>query len=393
MNGIERKFNPGNVVDQARRRKVELDLLRRREVYVGSLGDLSGSGGRLDEDIELVMGEGDMDDPENPFSGRIIVYPPLEVVVGGETFLLTDVGMEDNELTFGLSAGNGSAIFMGGQAVIGRTGIRVNGLNVPYTHTAESSGGTVRTGVLRMRTFPAINAPCWSLEYKRPIAAADQINVSTVWATEHSYISAGGQAVTIITNEIAGGDSSVLAVSERLKTYPGAEHTFGVTVRRGLTQYTPDCNLSILVYWYNKSGEAFAITEVVSLANGNIPATPTVYTKTVTADDRAERFEIRVSATHDYSGYNQSILITGITANRLACEEIQSLAFMDWGATFENTPIFMEKLVSGEFSLPAGGYGSVYMLTDGELYVNPGGLSGIQVGETIARSLLFLKGI
>jgi len=169
MNGIERKFNPGNVVDQARRRKVELDLLRRREVYVGSLGDLSGSGGRLDEDIELIMGEGDMDDPENPFSGRRVIYPPLEVTIEGETFLLTDVGMDGNEVTFGLSATDGSAIFSRGKGRIGRDGIRMSGLDYLFQHTA-SNGIQTRIGRLRM-VLPAggwQDVPAWSFEFDEP---------------------------------------------------------------------------------------------------------------------------------------------------------------------------------------------------------------------------------
>jgi len=165
---LAKTANEGNIVDFVNELAQRLERVERGEVLAQSVDEISTSLGRI-EDGELRFGEGEPDDPEHPFSGRRIVYPPVEVVVEGETFLLTDVGMEAGALTFGLSAKDGSAIFSRGKGRIGGDGIRMGGLDYLFQHTA-SNGIHTRIGRLRM-TLPTggwEDAPAWSFELDEP---------------------------------------------------------------------------------------------------------------------------------------------------------------------------------------------------------------------------------
>jgi len=375
---------PDNILEELRNLKARIESLEQRDVNAVTVDQLAAALGDFTEGA-FWSGTGDPNTPDAETTGGGLMMPGFEW--NGQRYILFT--LNGGQFSFGISPTTGEAIFLNGNAIIGRSGIQVNGLNVPYTHTA-GTGSNARTGILSMM---GEGVPAWNFAYKRPVAAVSQVESSTTWTTEGSYISASGRAATIITNQVSGGDVSATATSERMKTYPGAEHTFRVTIQRGLTQYAPDCSVRAWVYWYEKGGTAFKISPIVHLYNGDIPSTPTTFTLTEVADDRVDRFAIEVSGTRDYSGFNQSILITDITADRAACEEIMALRFSSRGASFENTPIFMEKLVEDEVPIPPTPYhGSIYMLMNGELYTN-NGYGKHQVGETVARSLLFLKGI
>jgi len=165
---LAKTANEGNIVDFVNELAQRLEAVERGEVLAQSVDEITSSLGRI-EDGELRFGEGEPGDPEHPFSGRRIIYPPLEVVVEGETFLLTDVGMEAGALTFGLSATDGSAIFSRGKGRIGGDGIRMSGLDYLFQHTA-SNGIHTRIGRLRMvlPTGGWEDTPAWSFEFDQP---------------------------------------------------------------------------------------------------------------------------------------------------------------------------------------------------------------------------------
>jgi len=348
--------------------RARVDALERRPVQADSLDHLAETLGTIEAgELRCHADPADPHAPGDGFSGVRVSGAPMSEYSDAPNI----AGVENDVPTFWLRSADGAASFLGGSAVLSVDGVNITGANTPYTHTV-GSGASQRTGILTMTSSGGVTE--WGLRYKKPVAAVAQIDGSTTWTTSGTTISASGQNVTAITNEISGGDATVTAVTGLMRTYPGAQNSYSVTVKRGLAAYTPDCLLDIQAIWYTRSDLTIPLSasSIVYLDDDDIPASPTVFTATATTPVLANYVQFQVRVTHDISGYNQSVVVTDLSATREACEQIISLTFSDRGTKLSNAPLQIEKLTDSDLSdllyTPVGGYASVYAKTDTRLY-------------------------
>jgi hypothetical protein len=106
---------------------------------------------------------GNSKEPGQGFSGVRIGYPAF--VYDGDSWNI--VGINNDDIQFGLSAENGRAYFAGGQAYLGADAFIINGLTYPIQQTATNSGYT-RIGKMGMIVPYGSSVPAFQLSFEDP---------------------------------------------------------------------------------------------------------------------------------------------------------------------------------------------------------------------------------
>ena len=153
-------MDPNNLVNVVKELAARVNALERKEVNVNSIEEISPDLGIMLAG-EFRAGEGY---PGAGFSGVRVGYPSFDY--NGYRWHL--VGVYKDRLMFGLSAEDGSALFLGGKGTIGDNGIEIDGLMNAITQ--KGIGGwlgmeeAIRYGRLGMFTPEGSKVPVWGLE-------------------------------------------------------------------------------------------------------------------------------------------------------------------------------------------------------------------------------------
>jgi hypothetical protein len=198
MNGLERKLNPRNAIDQARAHRDEIELLKRRKVIAGALDEISDDAG-TQQFFTLVSGDGS--DPTDPnFIGEVMCNPPM--VINGIPY--TRVGLNCGVVQYGLSAITGAALFAEGAGTIDRFGINLNGQRYAIRHFAtDAVGENPRYGVYEMRipdggTIPALTISFFDATSQPELA--ENGDYETGDATGHTLTVPTGTTLAVTTD-------------------------------------------------------------------------------------------------------------------------------------------------------------------------------------------------
>jgi len=196
-NAFERKLVRGNILDGVSELRKTLLRMQQQDIQADTLDEVSQDLGTVLAG-ELRYGEGDPDDPENPFSGMRILWPPQEFPAGSGRFW-TLLAMGANVLQVGIDATSGRLLAAAGAWQVGTDGQKMSG--VGYYLEQEASGLEPRVGRMGMETIEGQDNPSWMLRYVEPADAVTGTNLDFESGTLSGWtVEANSWGVAMVEN-------------------------------------------------------------------------------------------------------------------------------------------------------------------------------------------------
>jgi hypothetical protein len=178
--------------------EAKLRLMEGADVTVSALDSLTEDMGLMRAG-EFRVGE---NDPGDGFSGMRMGWPAFDY--NGLTWHL--VGVYKDRLMFGVSATDGSALFLGGKGVIGDNGIEIDGLMNAIL--AKATGGWLaseeakRYGKLAMFIPDGSKVPVWGMEYTDDVSGDPVISNGLFSTGDLTGWTDSGAGFSVVTDKL-----------------------------------------------------------------------------------------------------------------------------------------------------------------------------------------------
>lgn len=233
--------NYAQIIEELAARVAKLEM---RETVVRELSELTPDAGLIEAgEIRVHSDYNDPREPGEGFSG-VRILGTFEYPVGSGNYFAI-VGVNNDVLTFGLSAETGEAVFLSGNAVINQDGITGNELLKWMIRQVATYSTNTRTGKLGMALPEGATVPVWQLSLESPAGAEMMVNggfedgdftgwdktteIQGAWEIEESVIHAGSSAVK--WTPTAEGDGKTVSLIH----FDGADAATTIPDEAGIT--------------------------------------------------------------------------------------------------------------------------------------------------------------